>query len=72
MEPISVIYILTFAIFLVKALITRLRSSIPDTSLPLNWVGRRNETFSKLRAFMRQHTSSLQTITDGYNKVTIT
>ena len=36
---------------------------------PLAWAGCRKEAFSKLRAFMRQHYASLQTVADGYNSV---
>ena len=70
MESFSTIYILTTSLFLLKALIIYLRTPNPITSLPLDWVGRKYEPFSKLRAFMRQHSEGLRTMMDGYNKVT--
>ena len=70
MESFSTIYILTTGIFLLNALIAYFMTRNPVTPLPLDWVGRKHEPFSKLRAFMRQHSGGLRTMMDGYNKVT--
>ena len=72
MDPILTLYILTIGFFLFRLFNTRYRSETSVTSLPLDWVGRKYEPFSKLRAFVRQHTGNLQLMMDGYNKVITT